>query len=194
MTHACSTMEGEFRSGVGASIIKETTGCPVSPLPYKRLWRSREQATGYHQMVTKTIHLWLKANSLARYLTGWLGIRSHLIPPQEMGPGQTAHTHSTVHMEILGYFPPNQILPSGLHYPSPSFEKKPQAPPQTMQTWSAQIQLLPRWSVQNHPPQDPKVSGYSESLCLSQVKQGALLQTSIELFLMMQERTVSKTP
>lgn len=102
----------------------------MSPLPYKRLRHSREQATGYHQMVAKTIHLWLKANSLARYLTGWLGIRPH--PDASPGDGtrtDSPHPRSTAHMDILGYFPQNQILPSGLHYPSPSLENKPQAPP-----------------------------------------------------------------
>ena len=80
-------------------------------------------------MVAKTIHLWLKANSIAKYLTGWLGIRPH----SDASPGDgtrtdSPHPHSTAHMDILGYFPQNQILPSGLHYPSPSFENKPQAP------------------------------------------------------------------
>ena len=65
------------------------------------------------------------------------------MPPQEMGPGQTAHTPTALHTWIfLGISPQSRFFRQGfiiLHQVLRISHKL----PQTMQTWSAQIQLLP---------------------------------------------------
>jgi len=114
------------------------------------------------------------------------------MPPQEMGPGQTAHTPAALHTWIfLGISPKIRFFHQGfiiLHQVLRISHKLPQNHADLV---CSDPTFAPR-SVQNHPPQDPKVSGHSESLCLSQVKQGDLLQIFIELFLMMQESTVPR--